>query len=144
MGTSKTRDFPIELEGVRQRWEDWRRTRRTRSWIPESLWATAVRAAAVYGICRTAKALRVDYYALKKRLEQESAGGADRSGENAAATFLELTSPTDHGLAAVPVGRCECVVELEDADGAKMRIHLKGAQAPDLAALSRSFWNPAP
>ena len=34
----------------------------------------------------------------------------------------------------------ECILELEDVAGAKMRIHIKGMEAPDLAALSRSFW----
>jgi hypothetical protein len=34
------------------------------------------------------------------------------------------------------------MLELEDAAGAKMRIGLKGFAMPDLAALSRSFWNP--
>jgi hypothetical protein len=33
-------------------------------------------------------------------------------------------------------------LELENAAGAKMRIHLKNVATPDLAALSRSFWNP--
>jgi hypothetical protein len=28
----------------------------------------------------------------------------------------------------------------EDAAGAKMRVHLKGVEAPDVVALSRSFW----
>ncbi len=36
------------------------------------------------------------------------------------------------------------MLELEDAAGAKMRIGLKGFAMPDLAALSRSFWNPGP
>jgi len=34
----------------------------------------------------------------------------------------------------------ECTLELENAGGAKMRVHLKGVEAPDLAALARSFW----
>jgi hypothetical protein len=34
----------------------------------------------------------------------------------------------------------ECILELEDVGGAKMRVHLKGVEAPDLVALSRSFW----
>jgi hypothetical protein len=34
------------------------------------------------------------------------------------------------------------MVEWEDAAGAKMRVELKGTAMPDLAALSRSFWNP--
>ena len=43
-----------------------------------------------------------------------------------------------------PNGSCECLLELEDAGGAKMRIQLKGIAMPDLAALSQSFWNRQP
>jgi hypothetical protein len=35
----------------------------------------------------------------------------------------------------------ECVIEFEDAAGARMRVQLKGQNPPDLLALSRSFWN---
>ena len=51
-----------------------------------------------------------------------------------ASAFLELASP-------MRVGSCQCVLELEDASGAKMRVHLQGAESPDLTALSRSFWD---
>ena len=51
----------------------------------------------------------------------------------AGAEFLEL--PT-----AAWRSSGECTMELEDTDGAKLRVHLKGFAAPDLAALSRSFW----
>jgi hypothetical protein len=36
------------------------------------------------------------------------------------------------------------MLELEDAGGAKLRVHLKGFEAPDLAALSGSFWQSEP
>jgi hypothetical protein len=93
-----------------------------------------------YGIHRTAKALRVDYYALKKRVEQ-NAGSASAQQDPAPAAssmvaeaeFLELSA------AAWP-GSGECTLELEDAGGAKLRVRLKGFAAPDLAALTRSFW----
>jgi hypothetical protein len=32
-------------------------------------------------------------------------------------------------------------VELEQAGAAKMRMHLTSVEMPDLAALSRSFWD---
>jgi hypothetical protein len=51
------------------------------------------------------------------------------------ATFLELAPPAS-------AGACDCTLELENASGVKMRVHLKSTQAPDLVALSRSFWNP--
>ena len=134
MSTKRTRDLPARLKDLRRRFEDWRQTRRVRSRIPDPLWASAVKLAGRYGIHRTAKALRVDYYALKKRLEGEAAAGAGNVPQRVArATFLELDSP-------VRAGSCECTLELEDAGGAKLRVHLKGFEAPDLAALSRSFW----
>ena len=138
MSTKRTRDLPSRLEGLRGRFERWRRTRKVRARILEPLWASAVKLATKYGIHRTAKVLRVDYYALKKRVEGGSAATASKTRARAAgATFLEL--PT-----APWVGSGECTLELEDAGGAKLRVHLKGFQTPDLAALSRSFWQSKP
>jgi hypothetical protein len=134
MGTRKTRALPARLEGVRRRFERWRRTRQTASGIPEPLWAAAVRVAGTYGISRTANTLRINYSALKRRVG-EGAAAADGPKKNATATFVELAP-------AARVGACQCTLELEDACGAKMRVHLQGAETPDLAALSRSFWNP--
>jgi len=134
MGTRKTRDLPARLEGLRRRFERWRQTRKVRSRIPEPLWAAAVKVAGTYGIHRTAKTLRVDYYSLKKWVEGAPAVTASKMpGRAAGATFLELPP------AAWP-GPGECTLELEDTSGAKLRVHLKGFGAPDLAALSRSFW----
>jgi hypothetical protein len=71
-----------------------------------------------------------------------------RSGRRRADTaqslpaFLELAPSAVHEFVAAPAGPCQCMVEWEDAAGAKMRIELKDAPMPDLAALSRSFWNP--
>ena len=134
MTTKKRQELPARLEEARRRFERWRRTRKVRSRIPEPLWASAVKLAGRYGIHRTAKALRVDYYSLKKRVEGRPAATASNvPGATAGATFLELP-------AAAWTGSGECTLELEDAGGAKMRVHLKGFAAPDLAALGRSFW----
>lgn len=130
MSSKETREFPAGLERVRQRFEHWRRTHRGRARISDSLWAAAVTAARSHGICRTAKALRVDYYSLKEHLEQASAGTRELSQAN----FLELSPLT-------PASLGECTVEWEDAAGSTMRVHLKGFPAPDLAALGQSFWS---
>jgi hypothetical protein len=132
MGTRETRALAAELEGVRRRFEHWRRTRKIPSRIPGPLWAAAVKVASACGISHTAKTLRVNHHALKKQITEAAAtsGGPDRGG---VAAFLELGPPTQ-------VGRCQCTLELEDACGAKMRVHLQSVEAPDLASLSRSFW----
>ena len=132
MRTRSTGD-PARLEGIRRRFDRWRRTRKGHSRIPETLWASAVKAADKYGLNPTARALRLDYYALKKRVE--AAGNMSDGG--AVATFVELAPP-------VSGGSRECILELEDPGGAKMRVQLKGVEAPDLAALSRSFWGVEP
>jgi hypothetical protein len=76
--------------------------------------------------------LRLDYNTLKKRIN--SAGPHNSSGEEAGTAFVELVSPERTCLP-------ECIVELEDPHGSRMRIHLRGCEVPDLAALSRSFWD---
>ena len=127
-----TSKLPARLERTRQRFDRWRETRKVRSRIPESLWTSAVKMARAYGINRTARALRVDYYSLKERVEGE-ASSSGVSKKNTSSTFVELAVPA---IAST----CECLLELEDVVGAKMRVHLKSVEAPDLAALSRSFW----
>jgi len=132
MRTTRSRHLPVGLESTRRRFDRWREARTGRSRIPEVLWASAVKAAVRYGLNPTSRALRLDYYALKKRVSSAAAGGG-HEGEGVA-TFVELPAP-------VSMGSCECIVELEDPRGAKMRVHLKGMPAPDLMALSRGFWS---
>ena len=89
------------------------------------------------GMNRTARALRLNYYGLKKRVEQQAVDAADTTATKGSARFIELAP---FSLA----GFCECLLELENVGGAKMRIQLKGIAVPDLAVLSQSFWNPRP
>ncbi len=132
MRSRTTQVIPARLEAGRRRFERWRKTRKGHSRIPEPLWTSAVKLAGAYGLCRTARMLGLDYNALKKRIN--SADPQDSSGQEPTTAFVELVPPQ---RACLP----ECIVELEDPRGAKMRIHLKGAEAPDLAALSRGFWS---
>ena len=133
MGTKQSRILPTRVDSIRRRFEHWRRTRRGLSHIPEPLWAAAVEMAGTCGISHTAKTLRVNYNALRKRVEHQAVAARHRPEENSVTTFLELAPPPR-------VGSCRCTVELEDDSGGKMRVHLQSAEAPDLAALSRSFW----
>lgn len=161
MRARKTPELPARLEGTRRRFERWRRSRQGRSPIPKPLWASAVKAARKYGLHRTAQTLRLDYYSLKKRVQaaaSPSGPGAEAvaargvsagvaaalgvPGGEAGATFFELAPPAaSPATSRAPACSPECILELEDSHGAKMRVHLKGSVAPDLAALSRSFWS---
>jgi hypothetical protein len=146
MDTHKAHEIPAGLKSVRRRFESWRKLRPTRARIPDSLWAAAVAAADKYGVSRTSRILRLQYYTLKDRVAQRSAAAHAPAEETARGAFVEVAPSVVQGFstAAAFVSQCECTVELENVDGAKMRVQFKGAQTPDLAALSRSFWNPAP
>jgi hypothetical protein len=124
--------LPARLEAARRRFERWRRTRRGNSRIPAPLWTSATALAEAYGLCRTARVLRLDYNALKKRINL--AQPKDASEPQTATAFVELVPPQ---------GGCfpECLVELEDPRGAKMRIRLTGQPSSELvAAVSQAFF----
>ena len=125
MGNSNHRDFPAALSRAQRKIEQWRTRRRPRTRIPEELWREAAQLACEHGINRTARALRLDYYALKKR-----AAAAARSGERAP-EFVEILPG---GLSAPGP---QCTIEVEEPGGAKLRIHLQGGDLPDVAALTR-------
>ncbi|HZD09860.1 MAG TPA: hypothetical protein VE553_00835 [Candidatus Binatia bacterium] len=90
--------------------------------------------AETYGLSLTASALKLNSARLKEQLEARRRPSPAQSAANAAPTFLELP-----GAALAPPG--ECIIELEGGEGSKMRIHVKGVAAPDLVALSGSFWS---
>lgn len=137
MRTRKTRALAAPLQRMRERFEGWRKTRDRRA-IPEGLWTAAVKLAAEHGIHRTARALRLNSQSLRRRVEATVGHGSP--GKEAAPGFWELVPAG--GLAGVRAsGVGECIVELEDADGRKLRIHWKGGEVPDLAALIGSVWS---
>jgi hypothetical protein len=131
MDTSRARALPPRLLAAQRAFSQWRRRRKVGSRIPDRLWIRAVKLAQAYGMHPTATALGLDYSSLSKRVRSSSKSAT--GGPPTATRFLELPPPL--GL-HVP----ECVLELEDAQGAKMRIHLKGIETPDLASLTRSLW----
>jgi hypothetical protein len=126
---------PVDLQELRGRFEDWRRTRRGKVPIPEPLWAAAAELARSHGVCQTAQVLRLEYKKLKQLTNGEEGGKPVRRRRSSApATFMELVPP--------PTAAAECVIELEGPRG-KLRIQWKGATAPDLAGLSRVLWESA-
>jgi hypothetical protein len=97
------------------------------------LWDAAAEAAREHGVSKVAGALHLDYYKLKERLEPvepapELAGPEPGNGQG----FLEIPL---YSSAA------ECVFELEDGQGTRLRVAFKGASAAELEPLARAFWS---
>ena len=121
--------LPADLSSAARRFAEWRKNRTTRR-IPDELWSLAADLGARHGLSRTARALRVDYYGLKKRID--AAAAPDPSETVAPPAFVSI-------LTAPSAEAADGLIEFERAGGEKMRIHWKGGATPDLAALSRLF-----
>jgi hypothetical protein len=128
MGTSKRGPLPPDLARGRNRFQVWREQRKAGGRIPQALWARATRLAKAHGVSRTAAALGLDYYRLKKRAEAPTS-----EPQSSGPALLELTSP-------VMVAK-QCRFELDNGDGATKRVQLVGYDAADVEAISRCFWN---
>ena len=128
MSASECNEWPTALARARRRFQAWRDRRPAGRRIPESLWVLAVRLVNEHGVNRTAHALGLDYYSLKRRAEA-AAGAASSNG----AAFVELPTP-------VVVGK-QCQFELTNGAGVILRGQVVGYDATDVAALVRSFWN---
>jgi hypothetical protein len=115
------------LASVRRDLDDWRqepgRTRR----IPEPLWAAAVAVARDHGVAAASRALGLDYYALKKRVESSGLPGSG---------FVEVAWPA---TSPAPEG----VLELEDGRGGRLRVELRGAAVAEVAAVACALWRAA-
>jgi len=128
-------EVPLKLLWLEQRLAAWRATRAKGERIPLRLWKLAADLATTYGLAQTARVLKLDYYSLQKRMEPHAGcHGTPREKETpAAAGFIEL-----HSLSPGPAS--ECLIECENGSGGRLRVHWKGASAPDLAGLGRAFW----
>lgn len=122
--------IPAEIVKLHRRVERWRRTRRQRAPMPGPLWESAVRLAQRHGVACVSRIVRLDYHSLKERLGSLNSQQHIEPGKSPA--FVEVQLPFS---APGP----EWLVELEHPRGDRMRIHINGAHAPDLAALIRSF-----
>jgi hypothetical protein len=123
------------LDDARHEFEEWRERRTLGTRIPETLWDLAVVAAREHGLSKASGELGLDYYKLKELVQPVAAlvAAPEASERPAGADFLEL------GLLATPAS--ECVFEIEDGEGRRLRAVLTGSAPAELATLARTFWS---
>ena len=115
------------LEVVRNQFEVWRKRKRRGRRIPETLWQAAVQLCKEHSVFAVSRALRLNYNGLKNRVPRAKEQRADFG-------FVKL----DLGA---PMSPSECLVEMESANGARMRMSFKGVPRDfDLVELGRAFW----
>lgn len=96
------------------------------------MWAAAANVAATYGIHRTAKALGLDYAGLKKHVKPAAPQPSSPPEERPPAFVEVVPAPSANSR--------DCVIELENRGGVKMRIRFAQAHAANLLARLTPFW----
>lgn len=117
-----------DVTQTRREFDRWRRSRPRGERIPSALWEAAIVLAREHGVSKVSLALRLDYYALQRRITEASELMTTTSATQAG--FVELSLPT-----AAPL---RCQIELADHRGGTMRVELSGMSPQDLAAFVRS------
>ncbi|MCP4203110.1 MAG: hypothetical protein GY769_14405 [bacterium] len=133
MKQGSRRPRPDLLSDVRGQFERWRQSRKRGTRIPEVLWRAAASAGREHGVSKTAQALRLDYYALKKRV---ASGPEERSAVEPLSEIKFLEIPL-----GAPSGRPECILEFEDGQGARLRVELQGSALAELETVARALWS---
>jgi len=122
------------LKEVKQQFKIWRKTKIGRERIPASLWQAAVEVFKTgdHSLHRISKTLHLNQTALKQYVQQQCPRAIKVEHEETP-SFIELELDS-----SLPVS--ECVIEMEDTTGAKMRMCLRGDTDPNILEICKSFW----
>jgi hypothetical protein len=121
------------LDSIKQKFKIWRKTRTRGTRIPDELWQAAIN---IYHsqdltLHKVARELRLNQTDFKKHIQKDLAVVKKPSPP----TFIEMHCETQPGFIS------ECIVEMEDNGGSKMKMCFRGKTEFDLLELGKSFWS---
>jgi hypothetical protein len=123
--------LPAGVKALAARIERWRRTRERRTAMPADLWSEAVSLARVGRAYAVARALRLNFDGLKRRMAETQAGAPAPTG-----AFVELA-----GAQVLGTGP-GAVVEFTGDDGVRMTVRLASGSGLDVARVVAAFRTP--
>jgi len=132
MKVSHSANDKRRLEEVRERFAQWRDSREKRGRIPDGLWQAALTLYPAYSVNQIAQALHLNHTKLKQHIHEQRAVS---SLPAAPAAFIDL------GVSDALLTPCECIVEMQHQNGARMRVQVKGQNELDLMKLIGQFWS---
>ena len=116
-----------KIEKLKHLLTEWRAAHRAPTPLPVKFWTKAVRIAEQHGASATAKALKLDYGALRRKIR-------DTSPPPIQPEFVEIFQP----LQAQP-SVLDCVIEIQSCRGSRLRLEAKSLPVSELAAMVRDF-----
>ena len=121
---------PREMVALRDRVDEWRRTRACFGPMPADLWDEAVALGRRRGLYATARGVGINYDSLAKRVR-----ALQPHGQAAEVAFVEWTGA---GLVDQAPGGGN-VLQVSEASGRQMTVRLAGGTQVDLAGIVAAF-----
>jgi hypothetical protein len=131
MGMRSSGPLPAEAGRLKAAIQSWRETRAKVGPMPADLWQRAASLAAGHGVCRIARAIEVDYSALRERMEVRDVRTPEPAFLEIPGAMLLAGSP---GQEAGP--ETEAQVDIALADGSQLRMR---GRSLDAAAIVAAF-----
>ncbi len=138
------------IEEIQEQFILWRRNRRCRGSVPEQLWEAAVSLAGDYTIGHICKVLGLNHRQLKRRVQEHNGNGYSEAERSCHFVELAVSSPEPDVISrpeADGVSKPEesgieyVVMEMEDQQGGKLRVHMKGGgHSFSPLEMARAFW----
>lgn len=132
-----TTEQSVALEKARQLFSNWRKSKTGRARIPDNLWQNAAELYHTQGmsINKIARGLRLNHTALKEKIFDMPPAAIDLPADDESAMFIEVAS----------LPECSnCVIEIENQTGIKMRMCFNGRADPAVISLGRYLLAGAP
>jgi hypothetical protein len=144
MGKQKSEPKPEDLDPLRERIRAWRSTRRRPNPMPGEIWNHAVVLARQFGVCKVARAVGLDYTALRKKVAT-----AKELPGLVLPTFVELPGTLfaeeaqavqlqETAAAALP-GGAGTLIDIATPDGVRIRIQLEAGRGIEAAGIVAAF-----
>lgn len=144
MGKQRLEPSPEDLDPVRQEIKVWRETRKLPGPMPRKIWDRAVVLARAFGVCKVARAVGLDYSALRRKVSKalEEPGlvtptFVELPGRGVSDEELPAPSPQDlEPRAPVSTGT---LIDLSTPDGSRIRIQLEAGRGTEAAGIVAAF-----
>lgn len=125
------RNRQLRMKKVQEQFKNWRKNKSRRgSATPKHLWEAAVKLHGDYSTYEIARDLRVGYSKLQSLISE-----ASKTKTESTPGFIQMEIPP-----LLPQSKQdEWSIEMENANGAKMKISGRGSQMPNIAMICQSF-----
>ncbi len=126
-----TAEQSAAIEEVRKLFRSWRKNKTGRSRIPDDLWlaATDLYHARGISINKIAHSLRLNHTAFKEKISNHTHSPViDSPADDESSMFIEVAPPPECS---------DCVIEMENQAGLKMRMSFRGRADPAVISLGK-------